>query len=301
MIYAAVQHASNESERSQQSAAFRIGMSDLGWCPEKVRRMLAGDAEPTTDKLAAFIGTAIGDHVEQAVLAGFPEAGVRRQVEVCTLLEGTHREYQVMGHPDLLTKNMVIDVKTVDGLDVVKRTGPDKSQQFQRHGYALGAFQSGLFNCPLEDVKVANVWLDRSARDKEAFVQMESFDPDIIREATEWLDDVVYAYLSGEQADKGPPREVCAKTCGHFSTCRALDTDVEGLLTDGEVLAAVDTYREALALEGKARKMKRTAHGVLNGVQGSTGKWMVRWVHVNPSSYTVNRQATERLDIKQIK
>lgn len=86
-VYQAVQAASNFSERSQQSADFRIGISDLGFCSEKVRRMLAGIPEPVTDKTAAFIGTALGDHIEQAYCAVHPNA--IRQAEVSSLCKVT--------------------------------------------------------------------------------------------------------------------------------------------------------------------------------------------------------------------
>ena len=76
------------------------------------------------------------------------------------------------------------------------------------------------------------------------------------------------------------------------------DTDVEGLLTDDEVLTAIDMYRQAGDLERTARKLKDEAKSTLTGVSGSTGKFTVRWVQVNESQVSYTRQAYERLDVR---
>lgn len=298
-VYGAIQAASNFSERSQQSADFRIGISDLGYCSEKVRRMVAGIPEPVTDKLPAFIGTALGDHVEQACADLWPDA--IRQAEVSLTLAGDGGTYTLTGHPDLIRKDgLVIDFKSTRGLSKPRRMGPSQQQQFQRHGYGLACFEAGLFNpdVTLDDVKVANVWVDRAGDDRELYVHMEPLSLDVIEQAAMWVDDLVWSYKNNQPARKEPAREVCAKTCGHFDDCRALDTDVEGLLTDEGVLVAIDMYREGLALERRARKLKDESKQTLLGVGGSTGKWTVRWVHVNGSEVHFTRDAYDRLDIR---
>jgi hypothetical protein len=302
-VYQAIQNASNQSERSQQSQDFRIGISDLGYCSEKVRRMVAGIAEPVTDKLPAFIGTAVGSFVEMACTDLWPNAIVQAAVEVT--LVGDGGSYVVTGHPDLILpeEGLLIDFKTTRGLQTVRRLGPSTQQQYQRHCYALGAFNAGLFapELTLDKIEVANVWLDRAADDRELYVHMEPFSQNVVDEAAMWVDDVVYAYLHDQPARKEPAREVCARTCGHFADCRALDTDVEGLLTDDTVLVSVDLYREALDLERKARAMKDVAKSNLTDVTGSTGKFTVRWVHVNGSHVEFDRDPYDRLDIRTMK
>lgn len=300
-IYAAIQDASTFSERSQQSADFRLGISDLGFCSERVRRMIAGIPEPVTDKLAAFIGTAIGDHVEQAIIKRYPNA--IQQASVSVNLSGDGGDYVVSGHPDVVFPHgLLLDVKTTRGLGVVRRTGPSQQQQFQRHLYARGAHEKHLFSpdVALDDVKVANVWIDRAADEHTVYVHMEPWSADVVTQATFWLDDVVYAYLHGEAARKEPPREVCFAVCGHAPDCRARDTDVEGLLTDDEILAAVDLYREGIAMVKQGEKLKNEGKAYLTGVSGSTGKYSVRWVHVNGSHVEFDRQPYERLDIKPL-
>lgn len=299
-VYAAIQNASNFSERSQQSADFRIGMSDLGYCSEKVRRMVAGIPEPVTDKLAAFIGTALGDHIEQACMSAWPNA--IRQVEVSAILHGDGGDYTVSGHPDLLLpEGKVLDFKSTRGLAKVRRLGPSQQQQFQRHCYGYAAYISGLFDddVTLDRVEVANVWIDRAGDDHELHVHMEPLSMDVVEQAGFWIDDLVYAYKHDQEARKEPPREVCAKTCGHFADCRAYDTDVEGLLTDDEVIVAVDMYRMGLDLEKQARKLKDQAQASLRDISGSTGKYTVRWVQVGGGHVEYDRKPYMRLDVRQ--
>jgi len=301
-IYQAIQDASNFSARTLQgSQEFRVGVSDLGFCSERVRRVLDHQVPDETDSLEAFIGTAIGDHVEQAYLAQFPDAIVQSEVEI-ELHGESGRTYRITGHPDLIHEDKLVDVKTVFGLEVVKRSGPSLSQQFQRHCYAKAAHEAGLFgDLPLEDVQVANVWIDRSGKTKEAHVHMEPYSEEVVDHAGQWLDDVVYAYIQQEEARKEPPRELCQNYCGFYTVCRAYDTDVEGLIRAPETLGAIDLYREGMELEKRGRQLKKEASVHLEGVQGSTGEVTVRWVHVNESTVpSFTRQAYDKLDVRRI-
>jgi hypothetical protein len=251
--------------------------------------------------LPAWIGTALGDHGEQAYAAKRPDAII--QSEVSIVLHGETRDYTLTGHPDvILPEGVVIDLKTSYGFEYVKRDGPDRQKQFQRHCYAKAAWEAGMFNdgVELSDVKVANLWLDRAGIERSAHVQMEPFNQDIVDEAAAWLDEVVYSYLHQEEARKEPPREMCAKACGFYRTCRAYDTDVSGLLTDQTVLTAVDMHLEAMDLERRAKRLKQQAKVGLAGVSGSTGTHLVRWTTINPSHVSFTRQGYDKLDIKEI-
>lgn len=302
-IYQAIMDSSRYSDRSRQSAEFRFGVSDLGWCSEKSRRMLDRQIPEDEDVLTAFIGTAIGEKVETAFKDVRPDAIIQASVE--TTLRGDVRDYLLVGHPDIiLPEGVVIDGKTSYGLNTVRRTGPSQQQQFQRHLYGVAAYEAGLFNpdVQLEDVQVANAWIDRSGQEKAVHVQMERFDPSVVHDATMWLDDVVYAYLQGEEARKEPPREVCAATCGFFRTCRAFDTDVEGRIEDKVQLLAVDMYSEAMELERKARALKDEAKENLKGVVGTTDKFSVRWIHVNEVEVKPGiRRAHDKLEVRKLK
>jgi PD-(D/E)XK nuclease superfamily len=297
-IYDAVQVRSNDSERSMQSKDYRLGVSDLGTCREQTRRIVMQE-EPDNDRdvLEAAWGTALGDYVEDAVCALYPEA--RRQVAVSVELPSGHR---IPGHVDLVFPHMIIDIKTTAALEIVRRKGADQQQRFQRHLYCLGAHQKGLLGVPVESARVANVWVDRSATTKEFHVEQERFSWDVVREADEWLADVLYAVRNAEEASRDKPRDWCYKACPFAFSCRGGDTDVAGLIEDDEHLVAVDLWNEGKELEDAGKRMRAQAKRSLLGVAGSTGTHLVRWVHTD--GYVVAehyREGSERLDVKPLK
>lgn len=306
LIYAAMQNYSLNSERGLQAQEFRVGVSDLGYCSERTRRMLDQQVPDDTDMLQAFIGTAIGDHVEKAMVvqeANFE--GVITQAEISVTLTGEERVYEVTGHPDIVlpTKGVMLDAKTAFGLALARRVGADQQKRFQRHLYGLGAWEAGLFgDIPLDDVRVGNVWIDRSGVEKEVHVELEPYDPTVREEAARWLDSVIYAFINGEEAMKEPPREVCAATCGFFTVCRAYDTDVSGLLTDETVLTAIEMYREGGQMERDGKRLKAQAKPALEGISGTTGEVSVRWIHVNESVIPeTTRRPYDRIDIRKMR
>ncbi|HVQ18894.1 MAG TPA: hypothetical protein VMT27_07650, partial [Actinomycetes bacterium] len=229
-VYGAIQDYSRHDDRGAQSAEYRVGISDLGFCSERTRRMLDQQDPDDSDVLAAFIGTALGDHAERAFVKRYPN--VLQQPDVTVTLRGERNTFHVPGHPDLVNPDgEIIDFKTTRGLEVVRRKGPSQQQQFQRHGYGLGAYEAGLFEVGLDKVRVTNVWIDRAADDKEVYVHSEMFDHGVVEQMTWWLDEVVYAYVNEQPARKEPPYEMCQKVCGFFKDCRLGETDVQGLLT----------------------------------------------------------------------
>jgi len=300
-VYACIQDYSKQSERSLQSANFDLGISDLGTCSELVRRSLA-NISPSEDKdvLAAFVGTAVGDHVERAIARRHPEALLGTSVRV--FLQGDGGMYELTGHPDVVLPWGIIDAKSVNGLQLVRRTGPTQQQLFQRHLYTKGASEAGLLAVPLEEAKTANVWIDRSGATRQLHVHMDTYDPDIVMAATIWLDDVVYAWQNNEAARKEPPRTWCEKVCGHFADCRGMDSDVEGLITDPVTLTAVAMYQEGLALERQGKALKKEARPELEGVRGNTGEWSIRWTHVNGTHVEAfDKAAFDRLNISKMR
>lgn len=308
-IQTAIQLSTTSDERSQQAKDFQIGISDLGWCSERTRRMLAQEDPEDTDMFKAWIGTALGAACEQAVL-DFAWHDALIQQTVTMVLKGQEFTYTIPGHPDIILPRWgaVLDVKTNDGLMVAERTGMDERQKkFQRHGYGLASFEEGLLapGISIDDVIVGNVWLDRSGKDSKPLVRLERYDPEVTRETLEWLEETIYSYKHGEEAKKEPPREMCAKTCGFFATCRAYDTDVSGLLTDAGVLAALDMYREGQRLAGDARKMQEQAKSELRGVEGfalvDDKRISLRWTHVNESLIKPSvRRAHDKIEVKEL-
>lgn len=302
-VYAAMQDASQSSDRAAQDKDFKVGISSLGHCSELVRRMIARiEPEGEQDWLAAIVGTAVGDWIEtNAIPRVWPDAILQSEVEVT--LHGDTGTYVVPGHPDVVipSEGLVLDNKGTAKMGVVRRAGPKQQQNYQRHLYGKGAWLAGMFgDLPLDQVRVGNVWHDRSAQEKQLHVQIEPYDENIVQEATRWLDDVVYAYLRGEPARKEPQRAFCEGYCPHFSTCRVDDTDVEGLIDDPEVVTAVDMLQEARAMESEAKRLKNQAQIALKGVSGSTGKYLVRWVVVNGGVVSYNREPYMRLDVRKV-
>ena len=209
-IYKALMSSTNRDARSQQAAEWRIGISDLGYCSERTRRMLNQETPDDTDVLAAFIGKAVGDHAEQAIKQ-FAYTDAILQAQVTIRLYGHDRTYEIPGHPDVVLPNdgILIDGKTSYGLSAPARNSSDEQQKrFQRHLYAKAAHEAGLFgDRPLTEVQVGNFWIDRSAQDKYVLVHLEPFSSDVVSEATMWLEDVVYDFIHQQEARKEPPRE----------------------------------------------------------------------------------------------
>lgn len=302
-IYAALMEGSRRSARSEQAAKFRFGVSDVGYCQERSRRMLDSQVPEDTDLLAAFIGTAVGDKAEDALIEHLWPHGIK-QAEVTLRLQGDQRSYELPGHPDIVLPDWgVWDAKTDYGLGTVEREGPSFSQQFQRHGYALAAWEAGMFgDMPLDEVMVGNFWVDRAAKERRVHVQTEPFNPEVIAEGIEWLDGLVYAYANGEEAMKQPAREICFATCGFFRVCREWETDVHGLLTDPGVVMQVAAYLEGHELEKRGAKMKDEAKAHLVDISGSTGTHSLRWTWVNETEIKgYKRKGYYKIELKEIK
>lgn len=303
-LYAAMNDASVSTERADQDREFKIGVSAIGHCSELARRMIAG-IEPagTQDWLAAIIGTAVGDWIEaNAVPRVWPDAITQATVEV--VLSGDQGTYRLPGHPDIIvpSEGLILDNKGVNGFGFVRRNGPKQQQQFQRHCYAKGAWEAGFFpGRSLSDIRVGNVWHDRSAQEHALHVQIEPYSEEIVADATDWLDEVVYDYLHHQEARKEPHYAFCEGYCPHFEDCRLGETDVEGLIEDPEVMLAIDMLQESKVMASAANRLKNQAHLALRGVQGSTGEYTIRWTKVSGGEVNYFREPSMRLDIRKVK
>jgi len=298
----AVNTYSTSTERAEQDKKFIVGPSAIGYCSERLRRLL--DRQVPTDHVEwnkAFIGTFLGDGLEKAWQKANPHLLIQSEFKVT--LEGDTRTYEIPCHADVIDpiEGIVWDFKVKDGLQYISRQqAADQGYQFQRNLYALGAHQSGLFpNHALEDIRVGNIYYDRSGKEAVPHVQVEPFDLENIRQAIWWLEEVVDAFLRGEEAEKEPPRQVCETTCGFFTKCRAFDTDVEGVIRNTKHLDAIDMYVEAGELERKARKMKTEAKVILQGVEGHTPTHTLRWKVIN--GYDVSYHKDDELRISLTK
>jgi hypothetical protein len=289
----AINNASETTERAMMQRDHRVGVSDLGHCHEYVRRLIM--QEPFTDprdKMAAWVGSLIGTGFEAAMMLTYPNAGWVAQEEVTVTLPSNLR---IPGHPDLYNPHILVDGKTKDGLTVVEREDMRRSNRFQLHLYAHGLIQAGKVDP--DGFVVTNAYIDRSGGTARPHVKAEAYDPAVVEEADAWLDDVLYAVRAGEEAEKDPPRDFCARFCEYFTACRLYDTDVSGLLQSPDIVAAAENIEEAQELERRAKKLRRDARAVLDGVSGSTGKHFVRWTNV-PGTDT--RRGSSRLEVSRI-
>lgn len=279
-VEAAIATFANSSTRSRQSENHVLGVSDIGTCREYVRRMIANEpfSDPSnTYALASFIGTAIGDYTERALISlmDSPDSADRQPTVRIALDNGV----VLTGHPDLVTSDMVVDVKTAAGLSVVRRTGPSQQQRFQVSLYAAALIHAERLP---EDCWCAIVWIDRSGVESAPYVCMWRYDEADLAEATEWVDDVIYALRMDELASRDKPRDWCAACCPFFSDCRT-DTDVQGLIVSPEHREAVEAYLDATQRAKAAEVDRKGAANALRGVVGSTGTHSVRWVEVPPT------------------
>lgn len=288
----------NNSVRSKQSQNHVLGVSDIGSCREYVRRMILN--EPFSDQvndyaMASFVGHAVGEYAEHAVLALPENLYAQRQLEVSIALRNG---VVLMGHPDLVTEKMCIDFKTVDGLAVVRK-GAKQQHRWQVTLYTAALIADGRLP---EDAWCALVYLDRSGKEVEPHVEAWEYDPDDLDEIVDWVDDVVYALAHDEEASRDKPREWCRAACPFNSACRGPDTDVSGLIWDPDQLTAVKAHVEASAREKAAKRDRETAAAALAGVNGSTGEHSVRWVDVPQQTVEAfNKRGYSRLSITPIK
>lgn len=295
-IMAAVDAYNADLPRSKQEL---LGVSDVGGCREYGRRVVA-QIEPsdTRSTWPASLGTAVDAFVKTALDHVYSNVMITdAEVEVAYPNGAT-----LTGHPDVVCShgvNAVIDIKTRDGVIAVGRSGPTMQQRFQVHSYAKGLIDAGVLTGTPTCIIV---WLDRSGSTADTFTWQEPYDPAVVNEASIWIEDVMYAVRSGEEASKDKPFDFCERYCQFFTDCRKQDWDPEGLLQDEEVVSAADLYLEGMATEKRGKLMKGEAKKALIGVSGSTGRALVRWTYIGPSEIpSLVRNGYDRLDVKAVK
>lgn len=303
-------HAVNEfhvnSSRTKQARSGILGPSDIGFCRQKAalvtKQTQPTDSPPTL--WSAYVGTAIHAALEAAIKAAYPDwlcGSIDNITTTATLPSGA----KISGHPDLVvpSANAVLDIKTVDGFEWIRRSGTSQSHKYQRHLYALGLIQDGI----LDDTKpitkpvlVGNLYFDRSGKEAEPLVLVEDMDPLLTNEIDSWVTDVTYAVTHGEDASRDVAPAVCEKICEFFTVCRgSLEVrDGQERITDPDLVNAIDMYVDGRDMEKRGLAMKKQAAAMLSGINGSTEQYQIRWVHVNATTVpSSERSAYDRLDI----
>lgn len=302
LIYNAIRMGQENDPRTQQSLEGKLGPSDIGFCRQKAALMTRG-LKPTDSKSlwAAGVGTAIHKYVGQYLLAAFPSWIIETRKVTATL---SRTGAEISGTPDIIvpSANLILDIKTVDGFENVKRYGPSLNHQMQRHLYAMGAVQGGILDGS-KQVWVGNVYLDRSGRFAEPYVTIEAMNDSLTEEIESWIEDVIYAVRIGEDANRDIAPAVCERICEFYTVCRGgLPVDESEPITDSNVVQAIDLYVEGRNLEKQGKDMKREAAAVLEGINGSDGRFQVRWVNISETKVEgFMRPASKRLDVRAVR
>ena len=304
-IQAALTAYMDNSARTVQSDEGRLGPSDVGFCRQRAALVTRGVG--TTDsppKWSAAVGTALHTYVEAALKEMFP-TWLMGSIDDVTVTATLPSGATISGHPDIVIPedNTVLDIKTVDGFQWIKREGTSQQHKYQRHLYAMGCIAAGLFD-KTKPVYVGNVYFDRSGKEPVPMVFVEELDPTLTDEIDGWITDVIYAVTNKEDASRDIPSAVCEKICSHFTACRGgLQSNNEGdQIVDNDLVSAVEMYVEGRSMEKTAKQMKDEAVSILAGINGATQNWQVRWVNVQPSRVdSFEKQGYSRLDIRKVR
>lgn len=302
LIDMAIRNGQELDPRTQQANEGRLGPSDIGFCRQKSALMTRG-IKPTDSRpmWSAGVGTAIHKYVGQMLLAAFPDWIIEsRRVTAKLPMSGA----EISGTPDIIVpnQNLVLDIKTVDGFESVKRYGPSLNHRMQRHLYAMGAVNDGILDGS-QQVYVGNVYLDRSGREAKPYVTIEAMDDALTEEIDSWVEDVIYAVKQGEDANRDIAPAVCERICNFYTVCRGgLPVDESEPITDTELVNAISMYVDGRDMEKQGKNMKREAQAQLEGVNGSDGRFQVRWVNISESAVAgFTRPASKRLDVRAVR
>jgi hypothetical protein len=284
-VVEAIKDARLNSARTQQAVQRRLGMSDLGGCREFIRATIAGEPRKVWDELkwSAEVGTAVGEHVEK-ILA---QAGWSVQDEVVLRLPQTG--IQVTGHLDEmdLESGDLVDNKTVDGVEEIKRSGPSDKYAVQLSGYLVAAIQTGIL---APDAMAHLMFFDRSGKTSEPYVWTINLAmaESILEWAEERLKDVQHALATGTREDRtghlmtDEPESFCyAIGCPFYDRCWS-GYNPTGEIEHPRQLDAVRRRIEARAEAASAQERLDQAKEDLRGVEGivQAGPYkgtMVKW------------------------
>ena len=304
-VHDAVQNASNGTARSQQAQDMFIGISTLGHCKQFANLMMKQTPfSDERDKTPAFFGTVSGDAIEKQIKIDHPDWLIQQMVEFHLPSGGS-----VPGHFDIVVTaeaateehpQGVRDLKSKDKLETIKRMGQSRQQLFQLHAYAKACIDKGMFDLS-KPIYVMNVFYDRSGYDRNPYTIASIYSDDVVKFIDDWVNDVNYAVINGEDAEREMPRDWCANWCEYFTVCRGNDTDVEGLIEDPEVVAGITAYAAASKAETAAKKLKESLKPTLVGRSGSTGEHVLRWTTIGESEVSYTRKAYDKIDIRAVK
>lgn len=298
MVETAFIEYANSSERSQQTT---LGPSQLGGCREFIRATLAGDPqEPETKMpLPAVVGTVLGDFIEAALRAKYPnkvvtQHRVKATLPVTGLLIAGSTDAIMSGMDD--QPNRLVDVKSKAGLGEIRRYGASRSNLIQLSTYFLALVQDGTLT---ENDLATLLYVDRSGREKRFETITIDFEVAMrwIGIAENGLDDVKRALEMGSPdeirwslRDERP--DYCfAIECPFRLACWAGSEHLPTNVIDSPAHQdAIVRYVDGRDDEKDAIERKVNARGDLKGVEGVTPDgWAVSWTGKERSTINVKK------------
>lgn len=288
---------SMNSARSKQSTERILGPSDLGGCRAYLTHMLMDSPREarSTPPWAAFVGTWVGEGLEQAYVAAHPRSAKQVHVEV-DLPSGRH----TAGTADVVDDELdgVLDFKSLDGNESMIDGEPPFKNLAQIMVYLLGCIQMGLLS---ENATWNLVYVDRSGAEPVPVVISGTLDMDVIAQMEERISEAEYAAKFLEEPQRDTPIAICESFCEFFKVCRG-DAQPQGLIVETDVIKAADQYLEGAALVKRGNRLRDEAKAVLKGAEGSTGRALVRWTHINSSDVPAyRRKGYDKIEVKAVK
>jgi len=288
---------SMNSARSKQATERILGPSDLGGCRAYLTHMLMDSPRDERQKppWAAFIGTWVGEGLEQAYVAARPRS--RSQVPIQVTLPSGRK---TSGTADVIDPDLngVLDFKSLDGNTSMEDGDPPFKNLAQIMTYLLGAIQMGLLP---EDATWNLVYVDRSGAEPVPVVLSGTLDMSVIEEMEERISQAEYAAMFGEEPMRDEPISMCESFCQFFKVCRG-DWQPQGLITEPAVVKAADKYLEGAALVKRGNALRDEAKAVLKGQEGNTGTAIVRWTRINGGVVPeYKRRAYDKIEVKEVR
>lgn len=288
---------SMNSARSKQSTERILGPSDLGGCRAYLTHMLMESPreQRSTPPWAAFVGTWVGEGLEQAYVAAHPRSTKQVRIQV-DLPSGRHTE----GSADVVDPELdgVLDFKSLDGNESMVDGEPPFKNLAQIMVYLLGCIQMGLLT---EEATWNLVYVDRSGNEPVPVVLSGTLDMSVIEEMEERISQAEYAAMFHEEPQRDTPIAICESFCEFFRVCRG-DAQPQGLITEPAVVKAADMYLEGAALVKRGNRLRDEAKQVLKGAEGSTGTALVKWTHINSSEVPAyKRKGYDKIEVKAVR
>lgn len=288
---------SMNSARSKQSVERILGPSDLGGCRAYLTHMLMNSPREarSVPPWAAFIGTWVGEGLEQAYVAAHPRSAKQVHIEV-DLPSGRHTS----GTADVVDEEIdgVLDFKSLDGNESMVDGEPPFKNLAQIMTYLLGCIQQGILT---ENATWHLMYVDRSGGEPVPAEIWGHLDMSVIEEMEERISQAEYAAKFGEEPQRDTPIAICESFCEFFKVCRA-DAQPQGLILEPAVVKAADRYLEGAALVKRGNRLRDEAKDVLKGAEGSTGKALVQWTRINASDVPAyRRRAYDKISVKEVK